>query len=131
MTDSPALHLTTTLLDVAGNPTSRSITLLKDTVAPSVALSVPTPRSFINIANASSFSLSGNCSEEGAVVTIGGAVTGSASCAGGAITASLDFYHPPLHDLRLSLSTKHGRRLLITRPLRRGLSCRPGMACDT
>ncbi|MBS1961628.1 MAG: hypothetical protein JST04_05400 [Bdellovibrionales bacterium] len=80
-------------LDSAGNSTdsacSPSITV--DTVAPTVAIANPTAGSFVTAAHVSSFTVSGNCSENGRNVVVSGSASATVVCTGGAWSANLDF----------------------------------------
>lgn len=82
LADSASLSITANHSDAAGNAaTQASTTVLKDTVNPTVALNAPT---IIRIANQTSYSISGTCSENGRTVNASvGGVPGSASCSGG------------------------------------------------
>ena len=94
--DAPALQLSVSLLDQAQNPAFILASFLKDTTPPSVSIASPTAASFINIANASSFLVSGLCRENSGSVRLGGSLgsLGAAvvvPCQGGIFSASLDF----------------------------------------
>lgn len=77
--DSGAVAITADLNDAAGNTaTQATASVVKDTVAPSVAI---TSSPVINNANRTSYSVSGTCSETGENVTVRvGSVTGSVIC---------------------------------------------------
>lgn len=84
-TDSATLSITANHTDSAGNTaTQASTTVVKDTANPTVAItSAPT----VNIANVSSWTVSGTCSENGVNVTISsGALSIPAMCTAGAWT---------------------------------------------
>lgn len=79
LSDSSAVAITADLNDAAGNTaTQATASIVKDTVAPSVAI---TSSPVINNANKAAYTLSGTCSETGEGVTVKvGAVTGSVTC---------------------------------------------------
>ena len=85
--DNLTLEITAELTDAAGNTETISVYIIKNTVYPVVEL-ISTPA--INIANRTSYAVSGNCSEEGRAVDvlIEGALYDSPSCSGGTFTAS-------------------------------------------
>ncbi|MBS1963263.1 MAG: hypothetical protein JST04_13695 [Bdellovibrionales bacterium] len=78
--------------DAAGNSaTQASRTFNKDVGLPTVFITSPAAGTAINLANQSSFTVSGTCSENGRTVSISGALTSSATCTAGAWSANLDF----------------------------------------
>jgi len=86
--DNASVSITASHSDAVGNPaTPASTTVIKDTVDPSVAL---TSTPVINIANASSYTVSGTCSENGQIVTVSvnGVPRSTPTCTGGNFTAS-------------------------------------------
>jgi hypothetical protein len=88
--DGP-ISVTADITDLAGNPAlqaSRSFT--KDTVAPTVAITAPAAASYVTSANATTFALSGTCSENTRNVTISGAGSATVACAGGTWSKSVD-----------------------------------------
>ncbi len=90
-----SVTLNATLNDAAGNSTSISRVLIKDTVPPILTL-INTNSIDINNANYATFSLSGTCSENGQSVALSsGSMTGTATCSGGNWSASFDFTSAP------------------------------------
>lgn len=87
--DSASLSLTADHTDLAGNPaTQASVTVLKDTVDPALAIS---SAPIINLGNQASYTVSGTCSENGRSVDLNvGGITGSNACAGGAWSVTLN-----------------------------------------
>lgn len=87
LSDSGSVSITASHSDGAGNAaTQASTTVLKDTVNPTVALNAPV---IIRIANQTTYSISGSCSENGRNVTTNvGGIPGSVVCSGGAWTVS-------------------------------------------
>lgn len=96
--------------DGAGNfqsltsPTSYIWT--KDTVAPTTAFTSPAPSSYINSVNASSFSVSGTCSDTGQSVNFSGGATGTTTCASGTWTHVFDL--SASGDGSITISVDHG-----------------------
>ncbi|MDH4200646.1 MAG: chitobiase/beta-hexosaminidase C-terminal domain-containing protein, partial [Spirochaetia bacterium] len=84
--DNAALSVTANQTDAAGNVTTTSTTVLKDTINPTVSIgTAPT----INNANKASYSVSGTCSENGIIVTVNaGGVTATPTCTTGSYTAT-------------------------------------------
>jgi len=82
--DNAALTITASQTDAAGNVGSQSTPILKDTIAPTVAITAP---AIINIANSTAYTFGGGCSENGRVVsvTVGG-IAGSGTCNGTSYT---------------------------------------------
>ncbi|MCM2279159.1 MAG: hypothetical protein NDJ89_13870 [Oligoflexia bacterium] len=80
--------------DSAGNSGSCEVvgTYVNDYAAPVVAISSPaSDGAYVNLATQSAVSISGTCSKEGVDISVAaGAVQATASCAGGAFTASLN-----------------------------------------
>lgn len=71
---------------------SCSTAMVIDTTPPSLAITSPTPASYINIANVSSFPVAGTCSENTRTVTIGGsAAAATPTCTANAWTVNADF----------------------------------------
>lgn len=70
--DSASISISANHSDLAGNPaTTATISTTKDTAAPSIAISTPTPSSFINVAsNSVTFTVNGTCSEASQTVLI-------------------------------------------------------------
>ncbi|MCM2322728.1 MAG: hypothetical protein NDJ90_05665, partial [Oligoflexia bacterium] len=86
-----------------GTSATATLTLIKDTVAPTVTLSAA---AYINLASKAGFALNGSCSEEGRPVTVSaGGVTASPSCTGGAWSTSLNL--SLVSDGTLSLHAEH------------------------
>lgn len=74
--------------DAAGNEAAQaSTTLTKDTAVPLVTIT----NLNITSANKNSYPLSGTCSENGRAVTLGGAVSASATCNAGSWTVNVDY----------------------------------------
>ncbi len=90
--------------DKKGNEgiSSCSNPMLVDTTPPTIAISVPTNSSFINIASDSTnYKISGTCSEEGRTVTIqsDGTTVGTATCQSGAFDSSIpDLANTPVNS---------------------------------
>ena len=73
------------------NLASNNLSLIFDTVAPTLSISAPAASSFIGLNNQAAVAISGTCSEEGRQVFISaGSVTSSASCLSGAFNAILN-----------------------------------------
>ncbi len=87
-----ALNLEIEVTDMAGNSSRASLGLIKDTVAPAVALNHPAAGSYINAANAPSVKVKGTCDGPEAQVQISfsGQTLAAASCDGGEFSADLD-----------------------------------------
>lgn len=81
------LRLTAT--DAAGNSNYDELTFTWDTTAPTVDLS--TTGNTINLSNATSFTVSGTCSEEGRTVYISGAISGNTTCSSASFSINLDY----------------------------------------
>lgn len=81
--------------DGAGNYQSlaaaTSYVWLKDTVAPTVAITSPTGGAYAYGANVSSYSVSGTCSEAGQNVILSGDASGSTLCSGSTWATTVDF----------------------------------------
>ena len=67
-------------------------------VPPTVTITTPTPANYVNIANQTSVTVSGACSDGGQQVAISGSASGAATCQGGEYSVNLDFSAklPPL-----------------------------------
>ena len=61
-----------------------------DNIAPTVAIISPVANSYVNAASASSFTISGSCSENGQMVSLSGMTTAQTTCTGGAWSIALD-----------------------------------------
>ena len=86
--DNLALGIQVYHSDDFGNGVTEVETVLKDTTAPTVAITSPVA---INIATESSYSFSGTCSEDGSLSGTLGSVSISGTCSSGAFTiASID-----------------------------------------
>jgi hypothetical protein len=85
--------VTATITDAAGNSSSSSRVFRKDTTNPVVAITSPSPGSYINNANKASFAVSGTCSEVGTNnVVISGDAAQTVNCvSGNTWTANLNF----------------------------------------
>jgi hypothetical protein len=91
--------------DTAANQSgvSNDITIVYDTVAPTLAIAVPTAGAFVNAANVAAFPVSGTCSENGQNVNLAvGAVTKAAACSANAFSTTMDL--SSLADGPLSLT---------------------------
>ncbi len=77
--------------DLAGNSTTTTTTFIKDTVAPTLAITSPAIGSAINIANVSAITVTGTCSENTQTVTFSGSAAGTATCASGSFSKVLNF----------------------------------------
>ncbi len=64
-----AVTLTATHAGDAGSIAATTLQITKDTVAPTLAISTPASMSYINNSSASSFTATGNCSDNGRIVT--------------------------------------------------------------
>lgn len=87
-----SITLTANHSDAASNaatPASRSF--IKDTLAPTVAISSPAAGSNITAANVASFAVSGTCSENTVNVVISGDANATVACASGSWSANLNF----------------------------------------
>jgi hypothetical protein len=87
------LPLSLVLTDAVGNSITRSTTVIKDTVVPTLSLS---PLSYANTANVGVYKITGSCSENGRPVSLSitdsfTTVTASPSCTSGAFTGTVDF----------------------------------------
>jgi hypothetical protein len=77
--------------DLAGNSgQSAVVNLVKATNTPTVAITAPNSGAFASIGNVSAFAISGSCSENGQAITLSGAASGSALCAAGVWSTTLD-----------------------------------------
>lgn len=81
-----------------------SSSIVHDTMAPSVAITSPAANSVVSSANQNAFGVSGTCSEEGRTVTISGAGSGSALCAGGIWSANVNLTSAAQGSITLSIS---------------------------
>jgi hypothetical protein len=72
-------------LNAQSSPTSSA--WIKDTVAPSVAITSPAANTVVA---STSLSVTGSCNEDGATVTVGGAASGSGTCIGTSWNANID-----------------------------------------
>jgi heat shock protein HslJ len=87
-----AFVLRADLTNGAGTAASQaSRSFVKDSVAPTVAILLPSGGSYVNIANVASFSVSGTCSENTRNVVISGSAAATVACAAGNWSANLDF----------------------------------------
>jgi alpha-tubulin suppressor-like RCC1 family protein len=87
--------LLATMSDLAGNSAnSTTISVIKDTQAPTIGISSPVTNSFVNLSNDSAvFSVNGTCSINGQNVTIkvdGASAGAGATCAGNLFTATIN-----------------------------------------
>jgi hypothetical protein len=88
-----AVTLTAAHMSASFNQAPQStVTLTKDTVAPTIVITSSTP---ISKQNVSSYTVSGTCSDSNRAITLGGAVSGVASCTGSSFTASLNYASVP------------------------------------
>lgn len=102
--DGGAISVTANHSDAAGNnATQASTTVLKDTVNPTVAI---TSSPVINSANATAYTVSGTCTENGQVVAVSvGGVIGSPACSGGAWSSTLNV--SGLTDGTITITANH------------------------
>ncbi|MCO4753200.1 MAG: hypothetical protein KC478_01895 [Bacteriovoracaceae bacterium] len=86
-----AVNLSFDMTDTSGNgATQLNRSLIKDTIAPTVSITSPSGGSFINQANESSITISGNCSEDGQSVSLSGDISASTSCSSGVFSHTFD-----------------------------------------
>ncbi|MBS1961380.1 MAG: LamG domain-containing protein [Bdellovibrionales bacterium] len=78
--------------DAAGNnAVQASRAFIKDTLAPTVAITSPAAGAFVTTANMGSFLIQGSCSEAGQNVVLSGAVSANAACSGVTWSYTADF----------------------------------------
>lgn len=71
LADQASVTITATHINSSGNSTTDTLTVQKDTTAPSIAISAPSSGSFVNqTSNTTTLSVSGSCSESGRIVSI-------------------------------------------------------------
>lgn len=105
--DSGAVAFTANLSDAAGNnATQATASAIKDTGAPTVAISTST---IINAANRTNYSVSGTCSENTRTVSvlIGGTVSASPICSGGTWTAASLNVNGVADNAAVSITANH------------------------
>ncbi|MAV90582.1 MAG: hypothetical protein CL676_04120 [Bdellovibrionaceae bacterium] len=73
------------------NAVQDSVSLVKDSMAPTVAFTSPSSGATISSGTMSSFSVTGTCSESGQSISISGDATGTAACSSSVWSTSLDF----------------------------------------
>ncbi len=84
------LTLNIDLDDAVGNhAVQKSRVFIKDTTAPVIAFSTPAALAYANSSNASAFTITGTCTEDGNIV-ISGAVSSTATCSSGTFSKSLN-----------------------------------------
>lgn len=76
--------------DILNNSVTAAKNFVKDTAAPTLALTSPVNGSYVNAASASAFTVTGTCSEDTRNVVITGAVSATAVCASGVWSKALD-----------------------------------------
>ncbi|MCB0420814.1 MAG: hypothetical protein KDD61_07450 [Bdellovibrionales bacterium] len=114
--DDDTLTITADHSDIASNSANQaSVSLTKDTGAPTVTITSPIATDYINISNEASFTVSGSCSENGQEVTVsaddtnGGttAVTPGTqpTCSAGSFTVNLDL--SGLDDDTITITADH------------------------
>ena len=81
--------ITATMTDYSSNTVNTSVTLVKDTIPPNIALTSPAAETVVTSANVSSFAVSGTCDEEGASITFSEGL-GSTTCDGTTFNATLN-----------------------------------------
>ena len=102
--DNASVSITANHTDLAGNPAVQaSTTTLKDTLAPTVAITAP---AVINNANKSSYSVSGTCSENSRTVSVSvGGVAATPTCTGTSWTTTVDV--SGVADGSISITANH------------------------
>ena len=102
--DNSTVAITANHTDLAGNPSAQATaSALKDTVAPTVAITTPT---IINNANKASYTVSGTCSESTRAVSVSvGGISSTPTCSGTAWTTTLDV--SSLSDGSVSITANH------------------------
>ncbi|MEK2690355.1 RCC1 domain-containing protein [Bdellovibrio sp. GT3] len=96
--------------DLAGNEsTCYSDSIDHSSAVPTVTIASPASGSYINLGNATAFTISGACSENGNAVdlTITGLSAQSATCSGGAWSKTIDV--SSLSDASISFTANHSR----------------------
>ena len=81
--------ITATMTDHSGNTVNTSVTLVKDTIPPNIALTSPAAETVVTSANVSSFAVSGTCDEEGVSIIFPEGL-GSTTCDGTTFNATLN-----------------------------------------
>jgi hypothetical protein len=73
------------------NLASNNLSIVFDTVAPTIAFTAPAASSYVNLANRGSLNVAGTCSENGQPVSLSaGAATAAPLCSGGTFSATMD-----------------------------------------
>ena len=113
--DNGAIDITASHVDAAGNSVNAvPVSLVKDTVVPSLSIAVPTGGAFIFSGNVTAFTMSGSCSEAGRDVSYfvndenGGTaeISGTVSCTGANdFSTSLDL--SSLEDGNITFTASH------------------------
>jgi len=87
------ITITASVSDAATNTNSASSTKSKGTTAPVLSFTAPTTSSYINIANKTSFIVSGACITAAGTVSVSiGSVNGTTACAANAFSTALDVH---------------------------------------
>ena len=68
----------------------KTINVTKDITIPTTAFSTPSANSYANVANVSSFYITGTCTENGGTINLSGAITDTAFCGSGNFTKLID-----------------------------------------
>jgi hypothetical protein len=85
------------------NLASNNLSIVYDTIAPTVAFTAPAASSYVNLANSANVSVTGTCSENGQSISLSaGSATATAVCASGAFSAVMDL--TALNDGPVSLA---------------------------
>ncbi|MBS1963193.1 MAG: hypothetical protein JST04_13335 [Bdellovibrionales bacterium] len=101
-----AVTLYADMADAAGNPaTQASRSFNKDTGVPTLTIDSPVAGSYVNLANQTSFTVSGTCSENGQNVVLTGSVSASVACSGGAWSKAFDY--SGVADGAISVTANH------------------------
>ena len=87
-----ALRLVAVIKDRAKNSQNASLDLIKDTLSPEIAFTVPKADSFVNNTNANAITVSGTCNDAQAKIQIsdGAQTLGTANCDGKVFATNLD-----------------------------------------
>ncbi|MAV90268.1 MAG: hypothetical protein CL676_02530 [Bdellovibrionaceae bacterium] len=112
VTNEGAVTLTATHAGDGGTIASTTLQVTKDTIAPTTAITSPASLSYINASNASSFTTSGTCSDNGRVVTgtlssSGGGTPVAVSSVCGSNTWSATANTTSLNDGTVTLNLDH------------------------
>lgn len=101
--------------DLAGNETACvDATITHDSTIPVLTLTSPDALTFANVANVSSFTVSGACSANGQNVVISGALSGSTACTAG--TWSISLNASGLGQGDFTLTANHSTAAMVAAP---------------